>query len=87
MKNVFAHTANSHPYPGYISVNVVDPNVDYPEISVSVREPAKPGQYSDKDCGATAEIKLSWDDAVKLHGELGCYLDEKREFRYLKDAI
>lgn len=52
-RNIFGYTANTNPYPEYMSLNERDG-----KIVLTVREPAKPGQYSDKDSGATVEIEL-----------------------------
>lgn len=53
-KNIYAYTANTSPYPEFISLNRVAPG----EIVLTVREAAKPGPHSDKDCGATVEVRL-----------------------------
>lgn len=58
MKNLYAYTMNSHPYPEFVSLNS-----DGGKIVLTVREPAKPGPYSDKDCGSTVQVVLP-------HGEL-----------------
>ena len=58
MRNIYGYTANSSPYPEFVSLNSKSG-----VITLTVREPAKPGPYSDKDCGSTVEIVLP-------HGEL-----------------
>lgn len=54
MKNIFAYTPNTHPYPEFVSINQQDNG----EITLTVREAAKPGEFSDKDCGLTVMVKL-----------------------------
>ncbi len=53
-KNLFAYTANSHPYPEFISIN----EESGAKITVTVRGPARPGPYSDQDEGPIAKAEL-----------------------------
>lgn len=53
-KNLFAYTANTAPYPEFVSLNMVDGG----RIVLTVREPAKPGPHSDKDGGTTVNVEL-----------------------------
>lgn len=60
-KNLFAYTANTHPYPEFLSINE-----DGGKITVTVRGPARPGEFSDKDCGPDATIVLPADQLDAL---------------------
>lgn len=53
-RNIYAYTANVLPYPEFVSLNQLDNG----EFRLTVREPAKPGQFSNEDCGATVELQL-----------------------------
>lgn len=57
-RNIYAYTKNSHPYPEFVSLNS-----EGGKITLTVREPAKPGPHSDQDCGSTVQVVLP-------HGEL-----------------
>jgi hypothetical protein len=59
--NIFAYTANTSPYPEFVSLNQREG-----KIVLTIREPAKPGPYSDKDCGASVEITLPHRELLKL---------------------
>lgn len=61
MKNIYAYTENSHPFPPFISLNQ-----EGDKLILTVRGPAKPGQYSDKDCGNTVTIELPKEQLIKL---------------------
>lgn len=58
MKNIYGYTKNVHPYPEFVSLNS-----DKGVYTLTVREPAKPGPHSDKDCGSTVQVVIP-------HGEL-----------------
>lgn len=62
MKNLFAYTANTRPYPEFASLNKHTDG----SVRLTVRSPAGPGQFSDKDSGATAEIVLPRDKLLAL---------------------
>lgn len=66
MQNIYAYTANANPYPEFVSLNKQSDGT----ITLMVREPAKPGPYSDKDCGADVTVKLSRDELLKLYEAL-----------------
>lgn len=61
-KNIYAYTANTHPYPEFVSLNK-EPSG---KIVLTVREPAKPGQFSDKDSGATVAVTLPHGELLRL---------------------
>lgn len=60
-KNLYAYTENLHPYPPFVSLNSDDG-----KVVLTVREPAKPGPHSDKDCGATVAVDLPRGELLKL---------------------
>ena len=60
--NLYAYTPNTHPYPEFVSLNRKDSG----EIELTVREAAKPGQFSDKDCGATVAVQMPRGELLKL---------------------
>ena len=62
MHNIYAYTPNTNPYPEYVSLNRKDDGT----ITLTVREPAKPGQYSDKDCGATVAVPIPRAELLRL---------------------
>jgi hypothetical protein len=61
-RNIYAYTANVHPYPEFVSLNVIGNG----EIRLTVREPAKPGQFSDEDCGTTVSVPLPHTELLRL---------------------
>lgn len=62
MKNLYAYTKNSHPYPEFVSLNRQADG----RITLSVREPAKPGAYSEQDCGSTVEVEIPRGELLRL---------------------
>ena len=54
LKNLYAYTANAHPYPEYLSINAEPDGT----IRVHVRGGARPGAFSDQDCGPEAGMTL-----------------------------
>ena len=62
MQNIYAYTANTNPYPEYVSLNKMPDG----RISLSVRAPAQPGEFSDKDEGPNAGVELPRGELLKL---------------------
>jgi hypothetical protein len=62
MQNIYAYTPNTHPYPEFVSLNKKPDGA----ITLTVREPAKPGPYSDKDCGSTVEVPMPRGELLNL---------------------
>ena len=60
-RNLYAYTKNSNPYPEFVSLNSDDG-----KVTLTVREAAKPGQFSDQDCGATVAVELPRGELFKL---------------------
>lgn len=65
-RNLYAYTANSHPYPEFVSLNRKSDG----STTLTVREPAKPGQFSDQDCGATVEVAMPHRELLRLYEAL-----------------
>lgn len=61
MKNIFAYTANTSPYPEYVSLNEMPDG----RVALSVRAPAQPGKFSDKDEGPYAGIEIPRDQTER----------------------
>lgn len=64
-RNLYAYTANTAPYPEFVSLNSEDG-----VITLTVREPAKPGPHSDKDCGSTIKVTIPYGELSKLFDAL-----------------
>jgi hypothetical protein len=60
--NIYAYTANTNPYPEFVSLNRQADG----KITLTVREPAKPGPYSDKDSGSDVTVPLPRGELLKL---------------------
>ena len=73
MKNIFAYTANTSPYPEYISLNEMPDG----RISLAVRAPAQPGKFSDKDEGPYAVTELPRDELNALRVAIDAWLEAK----------
>lgn len=65
-KNIYAYTANTHPYPEFVSLNKKDDGT----IALHVRGPARPGQFSDKDECPNSVIELPRGELLKLFDAL-----------------
>lgn len=61
-KNLYAYTPNTSPYPEFVSLNCESDG----RIVLTVREAAKPDQFSDKDCGATIQVELPSSELERL---------------------
>jgi hypothetical protein len=60
-KLIAAYTPPTSPYPPYVNVS----REDNGGVTITVRAPPGPGEFSDKDCGPTSAIFLApeaWDD-------------------------
>lgn len=62
MQNIYAYTANTHPFPEYISLNRTPDG----KIALSVRGHARPGLFSGKDEGPYVGVELPRDELLKL---------------------
>lgn len=62
MQNIYAYTANTNPHPEYVSLNKMPDG----KISLAVRAPACPGQFSNSDEGPYAGIELPRSELLKL---------------------
>lgn len=65
-RNIYAYTANTHPYPEFVSLNKDDAGT----ITLHVRGPARPGQFSDKDEGPNSTVELPRGELLKLFESL-----------------
>ena len=63
--NIYAYTPSTQPYPEFVSLNRQGG-----DVTLTVREPAKPGPHSDKDCGATVSVKIPRQELQKLFESL-----------------
>ncbi len=62
MRNIYAYTKNTHPYPPFVSLNSVPAG----KAMLTVREPAKPGPHSDQDCGSIVEVEMPRAELLRL---------------------
>lgn len=56
---IAAYTPSTSPYPPFINVSR-----DGDDVTITVRDPAGPGEFSKEDCGKTGSLKVSgavWD--------------------------
>ena len=66
MRNIYAYTPNTNPYPEFVSLN----RKDNGSVTLTVREGARRGQFSDKDCGNVVEVILPEEELSRLREAL-----------------